>query len=81
MTDAAKKLLEEVLALPEADRRWIAEMLTDHVPAPTQEEIDEAWRVEAVRRAEETERGEGELLDGRAAVREIERELRASRSR
>lgn len=81
VTDAAKKLLEEVLALPEEDQRWIADRLLDHVPRESQREIDAAWRDEAIRRAEELERGEGETLDGPTAVGEIERELRTLRTR
>jgi hypothetical protein len=51
------------------------------VPRESQEDIDAAWRDEAIRRAEELERGEGETLDGPTVVREIERELRTLRSR
>lgn len=81
VTDAAKKLLQEVLALPEEEQRWLADRLIDHVPREPQEDIDGAWRDEAIRRAEELERGEGETLEGETAVREIETELRSHRSR
>jgi putative addiction module component (TIGR02574 family) len=81
VTEAAKKLLEEVLALPDADQEWLVARLLDYVPRESQAEIDAAWRDEALRRADELERGQGQTLDGRAAVTEIEQELRALRSR
>ena len=64
VTDAAKKLLEEVLALPEEDQRWIADRLLDHVPRDAGE-IERAWADEAVERlerAERAERGEAGLV-------------------
>lgn len=73
VTDAAKKLLEEVLALPEEDKRWIAERLLDHVPRDA-EEIERAWADEAVERLGRAERGEAELVsydDVRERVRDV----------
>lgn len=61
MTDAAKKLLEEVLALPEEDQRWIADRLLDYVPRDA-EEIERAWTDEAVERLERAKRGEAQLV-------------------
>jgi hypothetical protein len=61
VTDAAKKLLTQVLALPEEDQRWIADRLLDHVPRDA-DEIERAWADEAVERLERAERGEAKLV-------------------
>lgn len=79
VTSAAKKLLEQALALPEQDRRRIAERLLDSVPRETAEEIERAWNEEASRRADQVERGEVRALDGEQAIRELEQRLRSTR--
>ncbi len=61
VTDAAKKLLEEALALPEEDQRWLAERLLESVPREA-DEVDEAWASEAVARLERAERGDAKLV-------------------
>jgi putative addiction module component (TIGR02574 family) len=62
MTVAAKKLAEQVLALPESDREKLFRLLRDSLPAETetlsQEEWDEAWKKELEKRIEEMESGE-----------------------
>ncbi len=68
MTSAPHKLLAEAMALSEVDRRVLAEMLFDSVPAATSEEFEQAWDGEAVRRVDAARRGEIPLVDGREAI-------------
>lgn len=58
VTSSARKVLEEALALPEEDRRRVAEALLDSVPREPEQEVESAWRDEVVRRIAEVERGE-----------------------
>lgn len=60
MTDAAKKLLEEVLALPARERADLlaAAAHSLEVSAP---ELEDAWRVEVLRRVETVCTGEAVL--------------------
>lgn len=58
VTSSARKVLEEALALPEEDRRRVAEALLDSVPRETEQEVESAWRDEVVRRIAEVDRGE-----------------------
>lgn len=71
MTAVAKKILEDALSLPDDERRRIAELLLDSVSTETTEEIEAAWVAEAVRRANELERGEAQALDGRAVLSDL----------
>lgn len=74
VTSTAKKILEVALALPEDDRRLLAEAILDSVPSS--EGLEQAWVAEARRRAEEIERGEGELLDLESALSDLRADLR-----
>ena len=71
MTAAAEKILEDALSLPDDERRRIAELLLDSVSTDSTEEIEAAWVVEAVRRAEQLERGEVEALDGESVLEDL----------
>jgi putative addiction module component (TIGR02574 family) len=73
VTDAAKKLLEQFDALSEEDQRWLADIIVDRVPRESNEEIDEAWRLELGRRIEQVERGEAKTI----SAEEVERRLAA----
>ena len=71
MTAAAKKTLADALALPDDERRRIAELLLDSVSTDSAEEIEASWVAEAVRRADELERGEVEALDGESVLEDL----------
>ena len=71
MTATAKKILDDALALPDDERRRIAELLLDSISTDTTEEIEAAWVSEAVRRADELERGEVEALDGESVLEDL----------
>ncbi len=60
MTDRAKKLLKEVLALPAHGR---ADLLAAaaHSLQTTEPGLDEAWRVEVLRRVESVRTGDSPL--------------------
>lgn len=76
MTSSAEKILEEALALPDDERRVLAERLLDTVLRDEPESVAKAWTDEAVRRAGALERGEIEALDGDNAVADLEVKLR-----
>lgn len=61
MTDAARTLLDQALALAEDERIRLAEALFDSLPAERQEQIDQAWRDEVLRRMDEVRQGKVEL--------------------
>lgn len=75
---AAKKILQNALALPDDQRRRIAELLLDSVSTDTAEEIDTAWVAEAVRRANELERGEAKALDGESVLRDLKAKFQSA---
>jgi len=80
VTVAAKKLLDDVLALPDDDRRRIAEAILDSMPPETSAEIERAWLEEAQRRAGRLERGEVEARDGDQVMAEFEAKLLGMRA-
>ena len=53
----AKQIQEEALGLPEDDRAALARKLLMSLDTPSEEEIEEAWLIEASRRAEELDQG------------------------
>lgn len=78
MTAAAKKILEDALALPDDERRRIAELLLDSLSTDSTEEIEAAWVAEAVRRADELERGEVEALDGESVLADLKAKFQSA---
>ena len=78
MTAAAKKILEDALALPDDERRRIAEVLLDSISTDSTEEIEAAWVAEAVRRADELERGEVEALDGESVLKDLKAKFQSA---
>jgi Putative addiction module component len=81
VTSAAKKVLDEALALPDDERRRVAEALLDAMPPETADEIEQAWLDEARRRAGRLERGEVEAKDGEVALAALEEKLRGVHAR
>jgi len=58
MKNKSKKIIEEVLALSENDRVDLIEQLLDSFEKEKDENaIDEAWKVEVMRRSQELETG------------------------
>ena len=81
MTSTAEKVLEDALALPEAERRLVAERLLDTVLGDDREAVAQAWADEAIRRAGALERGEVAALDGETATAGLESKLRSMHRR
>ncbi len=77
MTSVAKKILEDALALPEEERRRLAERLLDTLGADASDQA--AWTAEALRRANEVESGKGELLDLDESLGQLRADLRRAR--
>jgi hypothetical protein len=72
MSDAAMTLLGQVLALPDEDRRWLADQLDATLgPAESQLPDDPAFRAELDRRLQSIADGTAVLLDGEQVMREL----------
>ena len=78
MTAEAKRIFEQALALPEPDRLALIDALADSIVGDEQAEIDEAWRIEILRRVEQVRRGEV-VLESWEDVRRAGREALARR--
>lgn len=63
MTSAAKKLLEEALALPSEDRAKLVDALADSLDA-AEAGLSPAWKIEIERHVDAIERGESRLIPG-----------------
>lgn len=58
MTQAAKKVLDEALRLPEAERMRVVEGLLAELDGEADADADAAWAAEIERRGAQIERGE-----------------------
>jgi putative addiction module component (TIGR02574 family) len=58
VTSSARRILDDALALPESERRLLAEALLESTELPSESEIDPAWRDEVLRRIEQVRCGE-----------------------
>jgi hypothetical protein len=76
VSSAAKKVLEQALALPDDERRRVAEALLETIPPDTVTEIQAAWLETARARAGRLERGEVETRDGEVTLATLEAKLR-----
>ena len=63
MTDAAKKILEDALALPEEQRATLVAALNESLEA-AEDDLTPQWKAEIARRVEAVERGESRLVPG-----------------
>ena len=85
MSEVATSLLEQVLALPEADRHIFADELQARLGGEEKrvnfEDVvqDPDYRAELVRRMEAVANGTAVLLDGEQVVREARERLKKSR--
>ncbi len=77
MGSEAKKVLDEGLALPDDERRRVAEALLDSLRDAEKNEIDPMWRDEVLRRAEDVRNGTVATLP----LSEVRRKLREARNR
>ena len=85
MSEAATKLLDQLLQLPEAERLQIADRLWESLGDGTkQEAIDETsddpeFQAELQRRLKEVEEHPENLLDGEQVMNELREHLRRKR--
>lgn len=76
VTDAAKKLLEEVLALPVEDQRWLSDKLIERVrPEHEDVELHPAWIPEIKRRIEDVRSGRVESTPADEALARVRARL------
>jgi putative addiction module component (TIGR02574 family) len=75
VTSTAKKILDEALALPQAERRLLAEALLESATEESEHEIDPAWRDEVLRRIDQVRRGDVELEPWSEVRRQIREAL------
>lgn len=68
MTSAAKKILEEALALSEQEREGLVSALSSSLEPV---ELTPEWSAEIRRRIQKIERGEAELLDAEEHLAEL----------
>lgn len=81
MSDAAATLLEQVLALPDADRRWLADRLDASLDSPAAEtEEEREFYDEIARRSDEAHAHPELLLDGEQVIAELRERLRRKRA-
>jgi putative addiction module component (TIGR02574 family) len=75
VTSTAKRLLDEAMHLPQAERRLLAEALLETTTEESEHEIDPAWRDEVLRRIEQVRSGEVELEPWSEVRRQIREAL------
>jgi putative addiction module component (TIGR02574 family) len=78
VTAEAKRIFEQALALSERERVALIDALADSIVGDGQAAVDEAWRVEILRRIEQVRGGEV-VLESWEDVRQAGREALARR--
>jgi putative addiction module component (TIGR02574 family) len=58
----SQSVLEAALALPDAERLWVAERLLETLPPDLDETTDDEFAAELDRRRAEVQRGEAKLI-------------------
>lgn len=76
MTPPARRIIEEVLALPEAERRQVTAALIGSMEQSLDEQ-DSAWLDEVERRIARAQSGEAPALDGEATIAQLRDKLRS----
>ncbi|MBA4189922.1 MAG: hypothetical protein C0467_18210 [Planctomycetaceae bacterium] len=79
MSETATKLLQQLLALPEADRLELVDRLHESIDDQAEEEPDPAFLAELNRRLREVEEHPERLLDGEQVMAETRERLRRKR--
>jgi putative addiction module component (TIGR02574 family) len=76
MENRYKDVANAALALPPAARAMLAEDLVASLEA-SQEEVDEAWRIEIQRRVKEIKEGKVQLIPGEQVMSELRAQLKS----
>lgn len=77
MNQAAKKVLNAALRLPEAERVKVAEELLVAWEGKPEEDVDAAWAMEIERRTREIEQGEVQSIPWSKVRRAVSKRSRA----
>jgi putative addiction module component (TIGR02574 family) len=75
MTEAALRLRETLMGLPEADRAWLAAELAASLDGRPEAAADEAWDTEIERRAAEVKAGTASLIGWDAVSLRLDQRL------
>ena len=70
-SEKSSRVFEEALALSPRERAKLAASLIDSLDPETDDDAEEAWRLEVARRVKELDAGEVETLDWAEARRQI----------
>ena len=65
-------LEQNVLDLPKTERAHLLHLLLDSLDTPSENEVQEAWLVEASRRAAEIDSGKVTLVSGEQLEKEVQ---------
>lgn len=65
-------LEQTVLGLPKTERAHLLHLLLDSLDTPSENEVQEAWLVEASRRAAEIDLGKVTLVSGEQLEKEVQ---------
>ena len=75
MTNMLADLKDKAAQLSEAERAELALALIKSLDGPRDTDVNEAWRAEIERRAEQVERGEVQLIPGDEVFKRLRRQL------
>lgn len=79
MKQAAKKVLDAALELPESERTEVVEELLATLDGETDEDVDAAWAEEIERRTREIEQGKVKPIPWAKVKQAVSRRSRAKR--
>lgn len=65
-------LEQTLLALPKTEREHLLQLLLESLDTPSENEVQEAWFVEASRRATEIDSGKVTLVSGEQLEKEVQ---------
>lgn len=72
MTQTVKKLLDDVLSLPDETRAYVAEVLLESLDIGDDFRISDAWRREIDKRCREIDEGKVTLVPGEEAMTRLQ---------
>ena len=76
MTEAAVRLRETLLSLPEEDRAWLAAELAASLDGPADAGVAEAWDEEVQRRIADVRAGKAKLVSWAEVSERLEERLK-----
>ena len=81
MVMKTKALLEEVLALPEKDRAFLAQMLLESISPDTPDVDEDKFLAELERRADEARRDPSKIVSWDTVKKSMDREIKKAKSK